>query len=333
METSNSSNAGTLEDFINSSGVDVGSISFSGGQGSVAYNTTSDRRLKENIATTTAGLATLMQIPVDDFDFINDPTQTRVQGFIAQRLENIYPGSRHHQRRQRHRPLWSTSTPWSVDYGRITPLIVTRGPGHRQHLKHLRAKPHRLARQRLKRHRRTFYAAIGNFGQVNTSELCITNGATDPAPVCLTKPQLLALLSAAGSSQTSKSVSQSGTSNSSSTLPESVSSDTPPIIQINGDNPAIVQIGDTYNDLGATITGPQADLNLGIATYVNGAPMNSIQFDTSAAATDTIDYVATDQSGLTSTSTRTVLIEPAAAPSIIPTADAATSTDATTTAQ
>jgi hypothetical protein len=34
--------------------------------------------------------------------------------------------------------------------------------------------------------------------------------------------------------------------------------------------------------------------------------------DTSEVATDTIDYVATDDTGLTATSTRTVLIEPAA---------------------
>ena len=36
---------------------------------------------------------------------------------------------------------------------------------------------------------------------------------------------------------------------------------------------------------------------------------NDIKFNT-GPATDTIDYVATDQNGLTSTSTRTVLIEP-----------------------
>jgi hypothetical protein len=61
----------------------------------------------------------------------------------------------------------------------------------------------------------------------------------------------------------------------------------------------------------ATITGPQADLNLGITTYVNGAPMNPVQLDTSTAATDTIAYVATDSAGLTSTSTRTVIIQAA----------------------
>ena len=76
-------------------------------------------------------------------------------------------------------------------------------------------------------------------------------------------------------------------------------STTSPIIQINGDNPAVIQAGDSYTDLGATITGPQADLNLGITTYVNGMETSPVQIDTSTAATDTIDYVATDQNGLT----------------------------------
>ena len=43
--------------------------------------------------------------------------------------------------------------------------------------------------------------------------------------------------------------------------------------------------------------------------FVNGIEMNPVQIDTSAAATDTIDYVATDSPGLTATSTRTVIVE------------------------
>ena len=70
------------------------------------------------------------------------------------------------------------------------------------------------------------------------------------------------------------------------------SSATPPVLQVNGDNPAIIHVGATYNDLGAQITAPLADLNLGITTYVNGAPMNPVQIDTTQAATDTIDYDA-----------------------------------------
>jgi Domain of unknown function (DUF5011) len=99
------------------------------------------------------------------------------------------------------------------------------------------------------------------------------------------------------------------------------------VLQVNGDNPAIIQVGATYTDLGATITAPLADLNLGITTYVNGTPMNPVQIDTSTVATDTIAYAATDSAGLTSTSTRTVLIE---APSIVPSSDAST-TEATST--
>jgi hypothetical protein len=42
-----------------------------------------------------------------------------------------------------------------------------------------------------------------------------------------------------------------------------------------------------------------------------GTEMSPVQIDTSTAATDTIDYVATDQNGLTSTTTRTVIIQAA----------------------
>jgi hypothetical protein len=38
-------------------------------------------------------------------------------------------------------------------------------------------------------------------------------------------------------------------------------STTPPTIAINGDNPAVIHVGDTYADPDATITGPTADLN------------------------------------------------------------------------
>jgi spore maturation protein SpmA len=112
------------------------------------------------------------------------------------------------------------------------------------------------------------------------------------------------------------------------------------VISINGANPAHINIGDSYSDLGATITGPtQADTNLGIKTFLNGALVSNIVLDTTAAATDTIDYVATNAAG-TSTSTRTVIIElptveaPPTQPTPPPpagTSSTATSSAATTT--
>jgi hypothetical protein len=47
-----------------------------------------------------------------------------------------------------------------------------------------------------------------------------------------------------------------------------------------------------------------------VRTFLNGALVSDIVLDTSTTTTDTIDYVAADTDGLTSTSTRTVLIEP-----------------------
>ena len=58
-----------------------------------------------------------------------------------------------------------------------------------------------------------------------------------------------------------------------------------PIISINGANPATITVGTTYADLGATITAPQADLNLGLTVVVDNATSTdgTVQIDTSTA--------------------------------------------------
>jgi hypothetical protein len=166
-----------------------------------------------------------------------------------------------------------------------------------------------------------FFAKVGHFDEVHTnSKLCV--GST-----CVTPAQFQAMVAATNASQSGSSPttpSSSTQGNDASTTPSS-----PPVIPINGDNPATIHVGDTYTDLGATITGPQADLNLGIKTFLNGTLTSNIVIDTSSVATDTIDYVATDSTDLTATSSRTIIIE--ASPSIIPTLDA--STTASTSSQ
>lgn len=82
-----------------------------------AFNTTSDRRLKRKIRSTERGLETLMRISARDFEFAAEPGRT-VQGFIAQDLHAVYPeavtvGGDDPK-----------TEPWSVDYGRLTPLLV-----------------------------------------------------------------------------------------------------------------------------------------------------------------------------------------------------------------
>ncbi len=108
--------------FQNANGL-VGNI-YSQGSATV-YNTSSDRRLKEDIRPTTLGLAQLMQIPVRDFSFIKDPTHTTTTGFIAQELEPVFPAAVTTNGDDGMAPLSAHLMPWSVDYGRVTPLIVS----------------------------------------------------------------------------------------------------------------------------------------------------------------------------------------------------------------
>jgi hypothetical protein len=57
--------------------------------------------------------------------------------------------------------------------------------------------------------------------------------------------------------------------------------------------------------------------DLSYRTFLNGMLSGNILIDTSQAATDTVDYVATDTWGNTSTSTRTVIVQAATSSSSI----------------
>ena len=59
-------------------------------------------------------------------------------------------------------------------------------------------------------------------------------------------------------------------------------------------------------------TGSEGRHDLDYKTYLNGTLVSNIVIDTSEPATDTINYVASDQNGLTGTGTRPVIIEAAA---------------------
>ena len=92
-----------------------GSISGTGNQ-TVSFNTSSDKRLKENIVDTASQLEKIKQIEVKDFNYIgNDITTT---GMIAQELNEIIPNVvvEGGEDAKKH--------PWSIDYGKITPYLI-----------------------------------------------------------------------------------------------------------------------------------------------------------------------------------------------------------------
>ena len=92
---------------------------------------------------------------------------------------------------------------------------------------------------------------------------------------------------------------------------DSTNSDTEsPIIQLNGVNPAIIDKGSVYSDLGASVTdninqnlGYKIKLDDGLEIYPN-----DLVLDTSVAGEHTITYIAVDQAGNIGTAVRTVSV-------------------------
>ncbi|MCR5889672.1 tail fiber domain-containing protein [Hymenobacter sp. J193] len=97
----------------------IGAIGANLSSNTVYYNTASDRRLKENIRPTHYGLADVLKLRVQDYNFIGTAAVNRTTGFLAQDLFGVYPeavspgdtGA-------------TVSRPWAVDYGKLTPLLV-----------------------------------------------------------------------------------------------------------------------------------------------------------------------------------------------------------------
>src|SRR5258708_4515951 len=90
--------------------------------------------------------------------------------------------------------------------------------------------------------------------------------------VCVTPVQFQAMVAAVGGNQcpAAPHPGPGATSSPSGSVTQNgAASATTPTIAINCDNPAIIHVGDTYADLGATITGLLPDLNLGIKTFLN----------------------------------------------------------------
>ncbi len=299
---------------VNSASTTVFAV-FDGGNAQLSGTLTqsSDQRLKTNIQSLDASdtLALIDQLNPVAFNWIDPDQGSGPQvGFIAQDVQKIFP------------ELVSTTSATALTpggtlglnyIGLISPIVS--------------------AIQALSGEVQSLISEVQGFAQSFTSntitfnnELCTKK--SDGTPICITGDQLAALLATQGSASNASTQGSDSVANQSqspaqqspaagSNPPESVTQTegatttptTPPTITINGDNPAIITVGDSYADLGATVSdmgsGQAGDTNLGLQTFLNGTLVSNIVIDTSQVATDT--------DGLTATSTRTVLIEATAA--------------------
>lgn len=99
----------------NSSGTQIGSITRVSTTNAVAFNTTSDERLKSNIENTEPVLDKLMTVKVRQFDW-TDGNLHQDAGFIAQELAPILSGIVTEGKTE--------DDVWQLDYSRLTPYLT-----------------------------------------------------------------------------------------------------------------------------------------------------------------------------------------------------------------
>lgn len=136
----------------------VGSISRVAG--GVAFNQTSDRRLKENIKTTRFTVEDLMKVGVVDYNYKSDASKTTTTGFIAQDLFKVFPDAVTKGGDD------VSKKPWMVDYGKITPLLVKAVQDQQNEIAALKAQLSEM--NALKAEVASIKAMLGNAAQQNS---------------------------------------------------------------------------------------------------------------------------------------------------------------------
>ncbi len=119
IEQSNGSNTGAYINFFNNGPTGIGNIA-QNGSSAVTYNTSSDYRLKENIAPMAGALDRINQLKPSTYDFISG--DKNCEGFIAHELQEVVPAAVTGQKDAigiDNKPAYQ-----GVDYGRLTPLLV-----------------------------------------------------------------------------------------------------------------------------------------------------------------------------------------------------------------
>lgn len=104
--------------FVNTGNFLIGTVTHVANANSIAFNTTSDIRLKTDIRSTRYGLKDLMAIEVSDYKYKGIANASPQTGFLAQQLYTIFPEAvtKGDDVDEKH--------PYMIDYGRLSPLLV-----------------------------------------------------------------------------------------------------------------------------------------------------------------------------------------------------------------
>jgi hypothetical protein len=157
----------------------------------------SDQRLKTNVQPLDASSSLSLIGALDPVSYtrLDQTAQGMNLGFIAQQVQQLFP------------ELVSTTSPTALTpdgtltlnyVGLISPIVAAIQALMHQ-LTSLEATVAGFADNFVSAH---ITVVTGDFQQVNTQKLCVTDAPGDPTPVCVTKAQLAALLAAGASGAT-----------------------------------------------------------------------------------------------------------------------------------
>jgi hypothetical protein len=270
----------------------------------------SDERLKKNITTlnATSTLDKVMQLRPVTYNWNREDNSSQVHtGFIAQEVESIFP------------EFVSTTTNGmkSVAYSNFVPVMVeaiqalntkvNAIDNRLTNLESLVATQATTTSPTLFSDITTWFASTANgigdlvAGTFKAKEqICVDDQ-------CLNKDDVRSLLALVrnGVGTTTPPV-----DNGNATTTDTTS----PVITILGNNPATIEVGTSYGDLGATVTDTDEhgniNNNLGLHFTVDGIEVQTITLDTSTSTTHTIVYSAQDGAGNWGYATRTVDVIP-----------------------
>ena len=122
VQTGTTSAIVNFAQFLDGSGTSCGGIAVNATTNTTSYITTSDHRLKENIVDIAGAIARLNNLAPKRFNFIDDTTQTTLDGFIAHEVQSVVPEAvvgDHNEVDDDNNPVYQ-----GIDQSKLVPLLT-----------------------------------------------------------------------------------------------------------------------------------------------------------------------------------------------------------------